>query len=373
MNFDDIISPPEPLRPAYIHASLPVTKEPPGVPRHHREIPDAIAGELRRECAADSMLVLWHAPGAEPAELASDHPAADEDLAESCDHALTGLAQLTSRPFRAKRLRLWWHDGSFTAAMPLGDGFLTLTGTLRDMSDHAVKSCIKTLETMQPLIAAYFGQWLADRQILSLARSLDLAVERSGIATIILDCNARILYANSSAEAIFQQRDGLRRCGERMVCASMADTLRLQAAIDHTCDAAKYHSEASPMLALPRLHRRALTAVLSALPPGDCPSPDQAALIAYVFDPEQDVTDFVEPVCTLYGLSHRETQLTCALVEGDCINTAAKRLGVRAQTARSYLKQIFAKTETNRQTDLLQLLLKSAISIRNSGGIRAYI
>ena len=51
---------------------------------------------------------------------------------------------------------------------------------------------------------------------------------------------------------------------------------------------------------------------------------------------------------------------------------AAKRLGVQDQTARSYLKQIFAKTETNRQTDLLQLLLKSAIGVGANSRIRAY-
>ncbi len=319
------------------------------------------------------MLVLWHAEGAEPVELACDHAPSGAGLFPDHVDALAGLSQLTSRPFKGKQLRLWWQERTFTAAMPLKDGFLTLTGALEHMNDEAMKYCIRTLETIQPFAVAYFDQRLANRQLLSVARSLDLAVERSGIATIILDSTARILYTNSSAEAIFQQRDGLRRCGERMVCAAMADTLRLQAAIDHGCDEAKYRTDASPMLALPRLHRRALTAVLSALPPGDCASPDEAALIAYVFDPEQDVTDFVKPVCTLYGLSHRETQLTCALVEGDCINTAAKRLGVRAQTARSYLKQIFAKTETNRQSDLLQLLLKSAISVKNTGGIRAYI
>lgn len=319
------------------------------------------------------MLVLWHAAGAEPIELACDYAPSAAGLARDHGDALTAVSQLTSRPFRGKQLRLWWHDRTFTAAMPLKDGFLTLTGTLEHMNDNAMKSCIKTLETIQPFVVACFGQWLADRQILSVARSLSLAVERSGIATIILDSTARILYTNSSAEAIFQQRDGLRRCGERMVCATMVDTLRLQAAIDHVCDEAKHRTDSSPMLALPRLHRRALTTVLSPLPHSERGSPDEAALIAYVFDPEQDVTDFVEPVCTLYGLSHRETQLTCALVEGDCINTAAKRLGVRAQTARSYLKQIFAKTETNRQTDLLQLLLKSAISVKNTGGIKAYI
>lgn len=372
MKIDDLAFPDEPDQPARF-LKRPLAEQPFHFPPDQHEVPDTIADELRRECAASSMLVLWHAAGTDPVELAHDDVSSRADLTRCRSVALSGIAQFASRPLRAGRLRLWWQDRTFTAAMPLRNGILTLTGTLARMNDSAVKLCVRTLETLRPFVLAYFGQWLANHKILSLARSLNMAIERSGIATIILGSNAEILYANHSAEAIFTQRDGLRRCGERMVCVSMADTLRLQAAIDHVCDEAKNRTDVSPMLALPRLHRRALTILLSALPLSERASPEEPALIAYVLDPEQDLTAVVKPVCTLYGLSHRETQLTCALVAGDCINAAAKRLGVRSQTARSYLKQIFAKTETNRQTDLLQLLLKSAVIIRNSGGIRAYI
>ena len=48
---------------------------------------------------------------------------------------------------------------------------------------------------------------------------------------------------------------------------------------------------------------------------------------------------------------------------GESLGVAAQHLGVQQQTARSYLKHIFAKTETNRQADLVQLMLKSAIRL----------
>ncbi|QNE07408.1 helix-turn-helix transcriptional regulator [Croceicoccus marinus] len=372
MKYDDLASVTGPATPAWSMEFLSLAEGPPGILPDDHEIPDAIAGDLRRECAAESMLVQWHEVGADPVLLGCDHPGSGAALARSRSHAVTGLAQLTARPFQHKRLRIWWSNRTFTAAMPLRNGILTLTGTLSRMNDCTVQLCTKTLETLRPFVLAYFSQWLADRQFLSLARSLNLAIERSGIATVLLDRSADIIYANSQAEAVFSQRSGLRRCGERMVCASMADTLRLQTAIDHVCDSAGRRSEGNPMLALPRPHRRALTIVLSALPPSNCAKSGEPAVIAWIFDPEQDLSAIMEAVCDLYGLSHRETQLACALVAGDCIKMAAKRLGVQDQTARSYLKQIFAKTETNRQTDLLQLLLKSAIGVGANSRIRAY-
>ena len=84
------------------------------------------------------------------------------------------------------------------------------------------------------------------------------------------------------------------------------------------------------------------------------------------------MTAIVEPVCRLHGLSQSETRLTCALIGGESLGCAAKIIGVREQTARSYLKQIFVKTDTNRQAELVQLMLKSAVRLSSSGVTRAF-
>src|SRR5690606_20163867 len=46
---------------------------------------------------------------------------------------------------------------------------------------------------------------------------------------------------------------------------------------------------------------------------------DRTHAIAYVFDPEQKMSELINPVCQLYGLSNSETKLTCALVAGDSL------------------------------------------------------
>ena len=48
-----------------------------------------------------------------------------------------------------------------------------------------------------------------------------------------------------------------------------------------------------------------------------------------------------------------------ALALGDRLEAAAGRCGVTVSTARTYLKQVFAKTETSRQSELIRLVLTS--------------
>lgn len=61
-----------------------------------------------------------------------------------------------------------------------------------------------------------------------------------------------------------------------------------------------------------------------------------------------------------FGLTEAESRLAAKLLQGLSINDAAKTLGVTTNTARSYLKNVFAKTGTRRQSDLLRLLMNTS-------------
>jgi DNA-binding CsgD family transcriptional regulator len=48
----------------------------------------------------------------------------------------------------------------------------------------------------------------------------------------------------------------------------------------------------------------------------------------------------------------------CHLAAGLSVGDAATRMRVKVDTARAYLKQVFAKTGTHRQASLLQLVTR---------------
>jgi DNA-binding CsgD family transcriptional regulator len=56
-----------------------------------------------------------------------------------------------------------------------------------------------------------------------------------------------------------------------------------------------------------------------------------------------------------FGLTQAEARLALQLVAGETLRSAAVKLNITYETARTCLKKIFKKTETCRQTELTAL------------------
>jgi DNA-binding CsgD family transcriptional regulator len=80
-----------------------------------------------------------------------------------------------------------------------------------------------------------------------------------------------------------------------------------------------------------------------------------------VLDPEQDVQRLLAPACHIYRLSAAESRLVCHIVSGSSLSEAAGDLRIQLHTARTYLKKIFFKTQTNRQAELVRVMLSSLL------------
>jgi DNA-binding CsgD family transcriptional regulator len=64
---------------------------------------------------------------------------------------------------------------------------------------------------------------------------------------------------------------------------------------------------------------------------------------------------------TQFGLTLRKASLAEELVARNSLHDAAEVLSLTNETARSYLKLIFSKTETHKQGELIALLTRLAI------------
>jgi len=58
-----------------------------------------------------------------------------------------------------------------------------------------------------------------------------------------------------------------------------------------------------------------------------------------------------------FGLTQAEARLALHLVTGETLRSAAAKLSISYETARSHLKNIFKKTATCRQTQLVVVIL----------------
>ncbi len=94
-----------------------------------------------------------------------------------------------------------------------------------------------------------------------------------------------------------------------------------------------------------------------------------AAAIIFISDPEIRDVSIVNVLMEMYGLTPAEAELAQFLSQGNSLEETAKARHVTLNTVRGQLKQIFAKTNTNRQGELLQLLLSGVASVDSLPGI----
>lgn len=75
-----------------------------------------------------------------------------------------------------------------------------------------------------------------------------------------------------------------------------------------------------------------------------------------VSDPDAAAQVSGERLRALYGLTPAETRLAVALLDGSSPREVAASLGLRFQTVRNQLQQLYEKTHTSRQSALVLLL-----------------
>lgn len=186
------------------------------------------------------------------------------------------------------------------------------------------------------------------------------ALDRLALGVALVDGEGRLAYANPTAEALMRQGNGLIvRNGK--VRASMAP------AIDQLAQAVRQSAEialgaggtVSDVVRLPRRGKPPLSALVAPL------LADRTLLaltgttvIIFLFDPDASTPPTVNILMSLYHLTPAEARLLHALLAGDRISDYAEAAGISINTATTQLKQLFAKTDTGRQSDLIRHVLR---------------
>lgn len=182
------------------------------------------------------------------------------------------------------------------------------------------------------------------------------------IATPMFACtaDANIRYANPAAEALLRENDGLSSAGTRLVATTSTNTDKLAKAIRQAAAAASSDGpRTGRTLRVPRRSAdRPITITVVPLPENDgqIAGVELARALVIVHRQALSFDVAVERLREAYTLTPAEAKLVGSMLEGGALSHAAKRLGIGHSTARTHLNNIFAKTQTRRQSDLLQLV-----------------
>lgn len=187
----------------------------------------------------------------------------------------------------------------------------------------------------------------ADQRSASFQSLLDTL--RHGVALVALD--GTLLHANLAAQELLQRRDGLSiATGGRLAACRHADTSALRALI-----AGCALRTGGGAVSLPRPSGakpyEVLVVPLSTANRRDVSH--KASAMVFLHDPKALVTPLPNLLASLFRLTPAEGRLATDLLGHLTLEEIAERRGLSRETLRSQLKELFRKTGTSRQSELV--------------------
>lgn len=236
---------------------------------------------------------------------------------------------------------------------------------------------IASVHTSRKVDAAHYGAREIDLfkllsphicRALTISDALDIKALHSQMLEATLDDlvagvylttrDGRVVYMNATAERQIKAGNALRIVNNRLYPTDANAREALSKAID---DVAKDQTEgcSGHSLAIPDAGGAGYVATLLPIERGrrqNILAPFAASVGIFAQDPAQAPLLPGEAFARLYGLTGGELRVLLALSQGLGAKEAADMLGIGEPTVRTHLKQLFAKTETSRQVELLRLL-----------------
>jgi len=187
------------------------------------------------------------------------------------------------------------------------------------------------------------------------------ALDRIRRKVLVVDSSLSLVYANRGARDILDEKDGLTLASDgRLQAWSRGDQRVLKDLLTRTVDGAggalsvERPSGRRPLEVLLRPFSQKCYRSISSEP----------LALAFISDPEPKAAALNETLGKLYGLTAAESRLAAMLAEGRTVAEVCEKLEISPNTAHSHLKRIFSKTATNRQGELVRLILEGPASIQ---------
>lgn len=205
------------------------------------------------------------------------------------------------------------------------------------------------------------------RQAQEMSRLQAHALDVLPIGTMILSNGGTVLLANRLAREIVNGEPafyvgnnglGLRLAAGRTRFRDILSAAALRPVLDGS---GEIHATSVPREG----GGRPLTVLTLAIE-GDRPVQgiNDPAAIVFIGDPERPSEVDPRRLIRLYGLSRAEARVAVQLAKGQRLEQVAEALGLTYETVRKHLKQIFSKTTTDRQAELVRTLTLGPACLR---------
>ena len=203
------------------------------------------------------------------------------------------------------------------------------------------------------IAANVVGGYEKDRLVLD-------GLDRISQGVVIVNSKAKVQYANAAAERVLAARQGIepQRTGT-LACEVRADSENLKALIRSAIDpAAAVPSGSSGAMRVRKADgSHALSLRVVPLPTNVTNPFSPKRYAAVLIRPTPKPEDISAILLDVYGLTSTEATIASHLGVGNSLAEVCEILDITENTARTHLKRVFAKTNTNRQSSLIRLIL----------------
>jgi DNA-binding CsgD family transcriptional regulator len=185
-------------------------------------------------------------------------------------------------------------------------------------------------------------------------------LDRSASAILFLDERRQIVFANRTAQKLQSDGDGIRLGKDGVSLLHRPDNDKLQSLISQALSpiASPSASPGGTMRTLRPSGKRPYGILVSPVSRNyPVLSMLRPAICMVITDPESQKPLPTDKLRSTFGFTEAEAKLAALLAAGEGLRSAAEKLEITYGTARTRLAEIFQKTETRRQGELIRLLL----------------
>jgi DNA-binding CsgD family transcriptional regulator len=190
-----------------------------------------------------------------------------------------------------------------------------------------------------------------------------LALDCLETAVFVLETDARIMFSSRAAKRLID--DG-RLCirDSRLGSPIDGETLMLRRLVKQC---AQGTSNGSAQTTFHRLGDVDDTLCLAAVTARGSEE-RQPIVMLFASRPCETSLPDVQQLRSHFGLTHAQAKLAVEIAKGKGLKACTQRLGIAMTTGRSHLRQIFDKTETRRQAELVRVILACRFSAMEANG-----
>lgn len=193
---------------------------------------------------------------------------------------------------------------------------------------------------------------------------LEGMIDELAPAFILASATAQVFWTNYRAELLLAKRDLLIRNGGNMLASSSsARTALLRKAIAEAANGSlAAEGRSDHFLLMPKLGGGGDVVVLRPVAGRHGLEGNRAVLVIV---PGDNLPELAGRLSALFGLIPSEARFVSALIGGGSPAAAAAQLGITEQTAKTYMKRIYAKLGINSQLELGMMIASLAPPLRS--------